>query len=148
MLRRGLCLIAGALLLAPGACGGDARLECHRGGLTTESSLSLRDLRCGEGIPARRGDVVTVHYMGKLAGGPTFDSSRLRRRPFTFPLGRGQVIRGWDEGLVGMRPGGRRRLVIPPELAFGDAGYLDLVPPDATLVFLVELVEVRPADRG
>jgi peptidylprolyl isomerase len=140
-----LCgLIAATLLLAGLACGGEPPLQCHRDAITTDSGLRMRDLSCGRGEPARRGDVVTVSYSGRVPGGARWDSSRLAR-PFTFPLGRGQVIEGWDEGLVGMRRGGERRLVIPPELAFGSAGYLELVPPDATVVFRVRLLEFRPA---
>jgi FKBP-type peptidyl-prolyl cis-trans isomerase len=141
LLRRAR-LIAAALLLAGSACGGEPPLECHRDAITTDSGLTLRDLTCGRGEPARRGDVVTVSYSGRVPGGARWDSARLAR-PFTFPLGRGQVISGWDEGLVGMRRGGARRLVIPPELAFGSAGFLDLIPPDATVVFVVRLLELR-----
>lgn len=91
---------------------------------------------------------MTVSYSGRVPGGARWDSSRLAR-PFTFPLGRGLVIEGWDEGIVGMRRGGERRLVIPPELAFGSAGYLDLVPPGATVVFRVRLLEFHaPADSS
>lgn len=141
-------LIAAALLLAASGCGGQPPLECHRDTFTTDSGLRLRDLECGRGQPARRGDVVTVSYSGRVPGGARWDSSRLAR-PFTFPLGRGLVIEGWDEGIVGMRRGGERRLVIPPELAFGSAGYLDLVPPGATVVFRVRLLEFHaPADSS
>jgi FKBP-type peptidyl-prolyl cis-trans isomerase len=142
-LLRGRRLLAAALLLLTGAaCGGQpAVLECHRRALVTESGLSIRDLDCGRGAPARRGDLVTVRYSGRLREGRTFDRSGAR--PFTFPLGRGQVIPGWDQGLVGMRPGGYRRLVIPPDLAYGSAGYLDLIPPGASLEFRVRLLEVR-----
>jgi FKBP-type peptidyl-prolyl cis-trans isomerase len=143
--RRLLGAAGASLLLSAGACGADeAPPECHRRPLTTESRLEITDIRCGRGEPARSGDVVEVHYVGRLAGGPVFDRSG--SRPFTFPLGRGQVIRGWDEGLVGMRPGGSRRLVIPPELAYGAAGYLDAVPPGATVVYRVTLLEARGPD--
>jgi FKBP-type peptidyl-prolyl cis-trans isomerase len=138
-------LIAAALLLPALACGGEPQLECHREAVTTDSGLVLRDLTCGRGEPAGRGDLVTVGYSGRVAGGARWDLGSRLERPFTFPLGRGQVIQGWDEGLVGMRRGGERRLVIPPELAFGSAGYLDLVPPDATVVFRVRLLDIRAA---
>jgi FK506-binding nuclear protein len=132
------------LLLPAVACGGDPEFECLRAAVTTDSGLVMRDLRCGQGPPARRGDLVTVSYIGRLRGGRIFDASR--GRPFTFPLGRGQVIPGWDVGLVGMRPGGVRRLVVPPALAFGRAGYLDRIPPGATLFFRVRLLETRSVD--
>lgn len=109
----------------------------------TASGLYLRDLRAGEGEPAAEGDTVVVHYSGWLPDGTQFDSSRDRGEPFSFVLGEGRVIRGWEEGVAGLREGGLRRLVIPPDLGYGPIGAGDVIPPDATLVFEVELLEVR-----
>lgn len=111
---------------------------------TTDTGLRYRDEKVGEGREARAGDRVAVHYTGTLEeSGKKFDSSRDRGRPFEFDLGAGRVIRGWDEGVAGMREGGRRRLVIPPELGYGERGAGGVIPPGATLVFDVELLEVR-----
>lgn len=109
----------------------------------TASGLYYRDLAEGTGEPAQRGEHVVVHYTGWLPNGQQFDSSRERDEPFDFTLGAGQVITGWDEGVAGMREGGRRQLVIPPDLAYGDRGAGFVIPPRSTLVFDVELLEVR-----
>ena len=109
---------------------------------TTASGLQLRDDQVGTGETARAGDQVSVHYTGTLTGGQKFDSSRDRGRPFGFELGAGSVIRGWDEGVAGMRVGGRRTLVIPPELGYGGRS-IGPIPPNSTLVFDVELLDVR-----
>jgi FKBP-type peptidyl-prolyl cis-trans isomerase FkpA len=141
--RAGACLVALALV---GACrGGDATTAaCLTDPVATDSGLRLEDLSCGRGTSAARGDTVTVDYVGSLRDGTVVDSSRGRREPFTFPLGAGQVIAGWEEGVPGMREGGVRRLVVPAELAFGASGVLDTVPAGATLVFEIELLEVAP----
>lgn len=107
----------------------------------TESGLYVFDLREGEGEEAVPGDAVVVHYTGWLPNGMKFDSSRDRAEPFTFVLGEGRVIPGWEEGVAGMKVGGQRRLVIPPHLGYGPIGAGDVIPPDATLVFDVELLE-------
>lgn len=107
------------------------------------SGLKIEDVEPGFGDVARAGQTVSVHYTGYLQDGTKFDSSRDRGEPFTFPLGGGRVIRGWDEGVPGMKVGGRRRLVIPPELGYGSRGAGRLIPPDSTLVFDVELISVR-----
>ncbi len=107
---------------------------------TTASGLVIDDLKEGAGAPAAAGQRVTVHYTGWLADGRKFDSSRDRDDPFVFPLGRGHVIRGWDEGVAGMRVGGVRKLTIPPELGYGARGAGGVIPPNATLVFEVELL--------
>lgn|SRR5512142_1564471 len=107
------------------------------------AQLQVEDIDTGFGDVARAGKTVTVHYTGWLEDGTRFDSSYDRGEPFTFPLGGGRVIRGWDEGVQGMKVGGRRKLIIPPELGYGARGAGRLIPPDATLVFDVELLEVR-----
>lgn len=109
----------------------------------TESGLLYRDLAEGDGPAAEPGDAVVVHYTGWLPDGTEFDSSRERGEPFVFTLGQGDVIAGWDEGVAGMSAGDRRQLVIPPELAYGAEGAGGVIPPNATLVFDVELLEIR-----
>jgi FKBP-type peptidyl-prolyl cis-trans isomerase len=108
----------------------------------TPSGLKYADLAPGEGDAARSGQQVTVHYTGWLPDGKKFDSSRDRGQAFTFKLGGGQVIRGWDEGVAGMKVGGRRRLEIPPDLGYGQRGT-GPIPPGATLIFSVELIGTR-----
>ena len=108
----------------------------------TPSSLKIIDVQIGTGREAVANTNVTVHYDGCLEDGREFDSSRRRDQPFQFRLGAGQVIKGWDEGLVGMKEGGRRQLVIPPELGYGQQGAGGVIPPNATLVFDVELLRV------
>lgn len=110
---------------------------------TTQSGLKYRDDVMGGGDEAGRGKRVRVHYTGRLDDGTKFDSSRDRDEPFGFTLGVGQVIAGWDEGVAGMRVGGRRTLVIPPALGYGARGAGGVIPPHATLVFDVELLDVR-----
>ncbi|MEB3200353.1 MAG: FKBP-type peptidyl-prolyl cis-trans isomerase [Synechococcaceae cyanobacterium] len=109
--------------------------------VVTPSGLRILDQVIGEGAEAVKGQVVTVNYRGTLANGKEFDSS-YGRGPFRFPLGGGRVIKGWDEGVAGMRVGGKRRLVIPPDLAYGERGAGGVIPPNATLTFEVELLEV------
>jgi FKBP-type peptidyl-prolyl cis-trans isomerase len=112
------------------------------GQITSGSGLRYEDLAVGSGAPATGpGCFVKVHYTGWLEDGTRFDSS-IGGEPFGFPLGVGYVIPGWDEGIQGMRVGGRRRLVIPPEQGYGRRGAGDVIPPDATLCFEVELLEV------
>jgi FKBP-type peptidyl-prolyl cis-trans isomerase FkpA len=108
----------------------------------TESGLYIQDVAQGTGDTAQAGDLVAVHYTGWLPDGQEFDSSR-GREPFEFALGQGMVIPGWDEGVAGMREGGQRRLVIPSDLAYGPRGAGGVIPPNATLVFDVELLDVR-----
>jgi peptidylprolyl isomerase len=107
----------------------------------TDSGLRITDLVVGEGAEAASGQNVVVNYRGTLENGTEFDKS-YGRGPFSFPLGAGRVIRGWDEGVAGMKVGGKRRLVIPPELGYGSRGAGGVIPPDATLIFDVELVRV------
>ena len=109
----------------------------------TDSGLKYEDLNEGDGDEATNGCTVVVHYTGWLTDGTKFDSSLDRNDPFSFPLGAGRVIRGWDEGVEGMKVGGRRKLTIPPHLGYGPAGAGGVIPPNATLVFEVELLEVK-----
>ena len=108
--------------------------------------LKIDDLAVGTGDTAAAGKKVTVHYTGWLDQGGTrgrkFDSSKDRGDPFVFPLGQGHVIKGWDEGVAGMKVGGRRQLTIPPELGYGARGAGGVIPPNATLIFEVELLKV------
>jgi FKBP-type peptidyl-prolyl cis-trans isomerase FkpA len=107
---------------------------------TTPSGLQMEDLRVGTGARAAAGNDVTVHYTGWLTDGRKFDSSLDRNEPFVFALGRGNVIAGWDEGVEGMCIGGKRKLTIPPQLGYGAYGAGGVIPPNATLVFEVELL--------
>ena len=103
-----------------------------------ELKTQIVDLREGTGAEAKAGDRVTVHYTGTLTDGTKFDSSRDRGQPFSFTLGRGQVITGWDQGLVGMKVGGRRLLVIPPDLGYGAAGSPPKIKANETLIFVID----------
>jgi FKBP-type peptidyl-prolyl cis-trans isomerase len=109
----------------------------------TPSGLRYQDVAEGQGKVATADRTVSVHYTGWLPNGEKFDSSRDRNEPFSFTLGAGQVIAGWDEGVAGMKVGGRRKLVIPADLGYGTAGAPPAIPPGATLVFDVELLDVR-----
>jgi len=109
---------------------------------TPPTDLEITDVTIGEGDPVEAGDTITVHYHGTLLDGTVFDSSWDRGQPFTTAIGVGQVIAGWDEGMVGMRVGGRRILVIPSDLAYGESGSGGQIPPDAPLVFVVDLLSV------
>jgi FKBP-type peptidyl-prolyl cis-trans isomerase FkpA len=114
-------------------------------GTTKEvTELKIEDLKVGDGAEAKTGDTVSVHYTGWLTDGTKFDSSRDSGTPFQFTLGQGRVIRGWDEGVAGMKVGGRRKLTIPPEMGYGAQGAGGgVIPPNATLVFDVELLGVN-----
>jgi peptidylprolyl isomerase len=106
-------------------------------------SLQMDDVKVGTGAEAVPGKKVTVHYVGTLTNGSKFDSSRDRGQGFTFLLGAGQVIQGWDKGVAGMKVGGMRKLTIPPEMGYGARGFPPVIPPNSTLVFEVELLDVR-----
>jgi FKBP-type peptidyl-prolyl cis-trans isomerase len=106
------------------------------------TALQIVDMKLGTGEEAVAGKKVVVHYVGTLEDGTKFDSSRDRGQPFSFTLGVGQVIKGWDEGVKGMKVGGLRKLIIPSDMAYGDAGIPGAIPPKATLIFEVELLQV------
>ena len=111
--------------------------------VATPSGLQYVDLVTGNGKLANTGDMAVVHYTGWLKDGTKFDSSKDRNKPFRFSLGAGQVIKGWDEGVVGMKIGGTRKLIIPPDLGYGARGAGRVIPPNATLTFEVELLDLR-----
>lgn len=111
--------------------------------VTTASGLKYVDLVEGTGATPQTGQTVVVHYTGTLTDGRKFDSSRDRNQPFSFPIGRGRVIKGWDEGLSTMKVGGQRQLIIPPDLGYGARGAGGVIPPNATLIFDVELLDIK-----
>lgn len=115
---------------------------------TMDSGLIIKDVVVGTGKEVLSGNAVSVHYVGTLEDGTKFDSSRDRNQPFVFMVGKGQVIQGWDQGLIGMKVGGKRILTIPPELGYGEAGAGDgLIPGGATLIFEIELLDTAtPAE--
>lgn len=109
---------------------------------TTPSGLRYIDVKLGKGAAAKEKETAVVHYTGWLVSGEKFDSSKDRNEPFRFGIGAGQVIKGWDEGVAGMKPGGIRKLIVPPELGYGDRG-IGPIPPGATLIFEVELLKTE-----
>lgn len=129
------------------SCGEPAQQDQPAAWTTNASGLQWRDILVGEGIEAITGNAVDVHYTGWLyvdgKKGDKFDSSVDRGRPFSFPLGEGRVIKGWDEGVAGMKVGGKRELLIPPDLGYGARGYPPVIPANSTLLFEVELIKVQ-----
>jgi peptidylprolyl isomerase len=109
---------------------------------TTPSGLKYRDMVVGKGPQPKAGDTVVVNYTGTFTNGKVFDTS-VGKQPFEFKLGRGQVIQGWDGGVATMHVGGKRKLVIPPDLAYGPGGYPGVIPPNSTLTFVVELLKIK-----
>lgn len=116
--------------------------------VVTPSGLRYTDLKVGEGDEARPGQVVEVQYTGWLTDGKQFETSRNCNQPLTFRVGAGDVLKGWDEGVLGMKVGGKRKLIVPPELGYGRQGAGTVVPPNSILVFEFELVGVRAAPLG
>lgn len=125
------------------AWAGLATLALAGAGGCGSGSLKIEDVKVGTGKEAKKRSYVTVHYTGWLRDGTKFDSSHDRKEPLSFRVGSGEVIKGWDEGVVGMKVGGVRRLTIPPELAYGDKGAPPAIPPHAQLTFEVELLDVE-----
>jgi len=140
-LLTGACKRGGEPVSPPAESGKSGAME---GKLeTTASGLQYVEVRSGTGASPQVGQLAIVHYTGWLADGKKFDSSRDRAKPFSFKLGQGQVIKGWDEGVATMKVGGVRKLIIPPNLAYGAAGAGGVIPPNATLTFEVELLDVK-----
>ena len=152
--RIGALLLLLLFLAAGGACGDDSKPSseggtesssdgCEEGQVVeTDSGLEYEELECGDGDEVARGDVISVHYTGTLEDGTEFDSSR-GGDPVSFALESGSLIEGWVEGIPGMKEGGRRKLTIPPDLGYGESGFPPAIPPDATLVFDVEVVAIE-----
>ena len=154
---KSIAFIAAAVLILIGAVFMSRALENQPTALSQNSDISdqeeeavvLDDLESGSGAEAKIGDTVSVHYVGTLTDGTKFDSSRDRGEPLEFTVGEGRVIKGWEEGIPGMKIGGKRKLTIPPSLAYGAGGVKHpqtgevIIPPNATLIFAVELLEIK-----
>ena len=138
-----LLVLAGGGLIWLLVAGMETGSEVMEGYTTTASGLQFLDEKVGDGTEAKSGNNVEVHYTGTLKNGKKFDSSRDRNEPFSFPLGRGKVIKGWDEGVAGMKEGGKRKLVIPANLGYGERGAPPAIPPNSVLLFDVELLKVH-----
>ncbi len=121
----------------------DGTLLAQNNVVKTPSGLQYEDKVVGKGAAPRQGQTVVVHYTGWLTNGTKFDSSRDRNQPFTFELGAGRVIKGWDEGVASMKVGGRRTLTVPPHLGYGERGFGNIIPPNSTLIFDVELLGIQ-----
>ncbi len=136
-------LTLGLSLLLIAHCGGKSDEEVTGQENTTSSGLRYTNQALGTGPTPKASQTIVVHYTGRLEDGTKFDSSLDRGQPFVFQVGVGKVIKGWDEGLLTMRVGGKRTLTIPPHLAYGERGAGNVIPPNATLIFEVELLEIR-----
>ena len=146
MARSIVLMLVAAFLAASGslwAWASDPQDKKDEKVITTKSGLKYVELKEGTGDEAKAGQTVEVHYTGWLKDGTKFDSSHDRNRSFSFRLGAGQVIKGWDEGVAGMKVGGTRKLIVPPELGYGKQGYPGAIPPDAELTFEVELLGAK-----
>ena len=118
-------------------------IGCNNKEIIMENGLIIEDKLIGEGVVAEKYSIATVHYTGRLEKGKLFDSSKqIGREPFRFTLGAGQVIEGWDQGIIGMKVGGQRKLIIPPHLGYGDQD-MGVIPPNSTLIFNIELIEIE-----
>lgn len=159
--RKPIASLAVLLVVFVGACGDDKKdsasnegggaspaasveASCSADATKLPGGLCYVDTKIGDGPEVKKGDVLSMNYTGKLADGTVFDASDKHGGPFEFKLGAGAVIQGWDEGIPGMRVGGKRTLTIPPEMGYGASGYPPVIPPNATLVFDVEVVSVKP----
>lgn len=138
-----MALLLGGMAAALGVAVNETPTKVTGSGKVTVSGVQYWDIKAGAGATAETGKTVTIHYSGFLPDGKKFDSSIDRGRPFSFQLGEGAVIKGWDEGIAGMKVGGKRQLKVPPPAAYGDQGKGGVVPPGATLVFDVQLLDVK-----
>jgi FKBP-type peptidyl-prolyl cis-trans isomerase len=141
-MRMRLMLVLAAVAFVAG-CAGTGSASGSGKEVTLQDGLKYTDQQVGSGTEAKTGKTAVVHYTGWLTDGTKFDSSKDRGEPFSFPLGGGRVIKGWDEGVVGMKVGGKRTLIVPPELGYGSRGAGGVIPPNATLKFEVELLDVK-----
>jgi FKBP-type peptidyl-prolyl cis-trans isomerase len=140
----GILLAAAILVFAVNGCGaGSSKKAAGMDTVKTATGLKYLELKPGTGPSPQAGQTAVVHYTGWLTDGKKFDSSRDRNQPFEFPVGQGRVIKGWDEGVASMKVGGVRKLIIPPELGYGARGAGGVIPPNAVLVFEVELLGVK-----
>jgi FKBP-type peptidyl-prolyl cis-trans isomerase FkpA len=142
MLRK-IVFLAAAVILLPMLALVSCKKESSMSKVTTPSGLVYEDVKVGSGPEAKAGQTVVVHYTGWLTNGQKFDSSKDRNEPFEFHLGAGEVIKGWDEGVQGMKVGGVRKLTIPSQLGYGEQGAGGVIPPNATLLFDVELLGIK-----
>lgn len=146
-----LVIISGYLFLSRGSTKEEinesvkeeSKMDTSTNNSTESAKLIIEDIKLGEGREVKSGDTVVMHYLGTLESGTKFDSSYDRGEPFATQIGVGQVIKGWDEGVPGMKIGGKRKLTIPSELGYGARGAGGIIPPNATLIFEVELLEIK-----